>query len=91
MIPDFEKYRCYVDHFDLTEEGKRELILTVYAFMENSIDRALGTDSTQLVMIQQDGGISKRAIDSGTVVDLSKDEYHKLDLTMVFQREKGGE
>lgn len=91
MIPDFEKYRRYVDHFDLTEEGKRELVHTVYVFMENSVDRALGTDPTQLVMAQQGADTSKRAIDSGTVVDLSKDEYHELDLTIIFQKEKGGE
>lgn len=35
--------------------------------------------------------ISKCAIDSGSVVDLSKDEYHELELTKIFQKEKGGE
>lgn len=91
MTPDIEKYRPYVDHFDLTESGKQELVNHVWAMMENVIDRAFDSDPSQTAMAAGDRGIAKRALDSGTVVDLSKDEYQTLGLTKIFTKKKGGE
>lgn len=47
MKPDIEKYRKYVDHFDITEEHKIELIHIMWNFMGNFVDRAFGVDSVQ--------------------------------------------
>ena len=47
MTPDLEKYRRYVDRFDLTEAQKAELIHTVWSIMESFVDRAFGIDSVQ--------------------------------------------
>lgn len=49
MTPDIEKYRKYVDRFDLSEERKVELIHTVWAIMESFVDRAFGLDPVQQV------------------------------------------
>lgn len=47
LKPDIEKYRKYVDHFDITEEHKIELIHIMWNFMGNFVDRAFGVDSVQ--------------------------------------------
>jgi hypothetical protein len=47
MPPDLEKYRPYVDGFDLTEAQKVELIHTLWAIMESFVDRAFGLPSGQ--------------------------------------------
>ena len=47
MTPDFEKYRHYVDGFDLTEERKQELMQTVWSIMESFVDQAWGTHPVQ--------------------------------------------
>ena len=47
MPPDIEKYRRYVDHFDISEEKKIDLIHTVWRMMQSFVDRAFGIDSTQ--------------------------------------------
>jgi|GEM_PF-996811 len=49
MTPDLEKYRRYVDRFDLTEAQKAELIHTVWSIMESFVDRAFGIDSVQQI------------------------------------------
>lgn len=54
MQPDIEKYRPYVDGFDLTEDQKVELIHTVWHIMESFVDRAFGMDSTQAVLALRD-------------------------------------
>ncbi len=95
MSANFEKYRPFVDHFDLNECGKQELVKNVWAIMENAIDRALDSDPSQTAMADAirgvDENVTKRALDSGTVVDLSKDEYHTLELTKIFATEITGE
>lgn len=40
MRLDFEKYRHHVDGFDLSEEQKEELLLTVWRLVENVVDRS---------------------------------------------------
>lgn len=45
--PDLSKYRTYVDHFDLTDAQKDDLLLTVWRIMQSFVDRAFGDDSTQ--------------------------------------------
>lgn len=50
MKPDIEKYRKYVDHFDISEEHKIELINIIWNMMENFVDRAFGADSVQICL-----------------------------------------
>ena len=47
MPADLEKYRHYVEGFDLSEAEKTELIHTVWAIMESFVDRAFGLDPVQ--------------------------------------------
>jgi hypothetical protein len=54
MTPDFDKYRHYVDGFDLSETQKRELVQIVWSIMESFVDQAWG-----LHPVQQCGGILK--------------------------------
>lgn len=47
MTPDIEKYRKYVDQFDLPEDHKIALIHIVWRIMESFVDRAFGDDPVQ--------------------------------------------
>lgn len=47
MTMDLEKYRKYVDHFDITEAQKVDLIHTVARILESVIDRAFGLHPDQ--------------------------------------------
>lgn len=44
---DINKYRKYVDDYDLTEEQKVELLQTVWSIMESFVDRAFGLHPVQ--------------------------------------------
>lgn len=45
--PDLDRYRHHVDHFDLTETQKTDLLLTVWRIMQSFVDRAFGDDPVQ--------------------------------------------
>ena len=47
MPIDLNKYRPYVDDFDLTEEEKLELMHTVWSMMESFVDQAFGLHPVQ--------------------------------------------
>ncbi len=47
MILDFEKYRQYVDHFDISEEDKRQLVESIWRIMESFVDQAFGLHPVQ--------------------------------------------
>ncbi len=49
MCSDIEKYRQYVDQFDLPEQEKVELINIVWRVMESFVDRAFNDDPVQHV------------------------------------------
>ncbi|QLH40629.1 MAG: hypothetical protein HWD60_19165 [Defluviicoccus sp.] len=57
MPPDLEKYRPYVDGFDLSEAQKAELIHSVWAIMESFADRAFGLHPVQRVALSGSGRI----------------------------------
>lgn len=50
IIPDLEKYRRHVAHFDLPEQEKTELLGTVWQIMQSFVDRAFGEVSVQLAV-----------------------------------------
>jgi hypothetical protein len=67
MTPDIEKYRKYVDQFDLPENHKMELIHIVWRIMESFVDRAFGDDPVQHCLelkAEKDGQDSAIVIDS---------------------------
>ena len=49
MPPNIEKYRRFVDGYDLDEAQKVELIHNVWAIMESFVDRAFGLHPVQLL------------------------------------------
>lgn len=68
MKPDLEKYRAFVDGFDLSDAEKTDLIHTVWRIMEGFVDRAFGLDPATLV--------ANRKVASGKPKD--------VELTMYF-------
>lgn len=46
---DLSRYRRHVDHLDLPEDRKAELLRAIYQIMQNFVDRAFGDDPVQLV------------------------------------------
>ncbi len=46
---DIERYRHHVDHFDLPEARKVELLQAIWQMMQNFVDRAFGDDPVQHV------------------------------------------
>ena len=49
-----DRYRSHVDHFDLSEKAKAELLMVLWHIMGSFVDRAFGDDPVQLS--QKDGG-----------------------------------
>jgi len=84
MTPDIDKYRAYVDRFDLTEEQKIELIHTVWQIMENFADRAFGNDPTQLALADRE---AKNAFGEPPVLDFEKAPRQSETLTNAFHLE----
>ena len=50
MQLDIEKYRPYVDHFDLSDEHKIELIHIVSRIMQSFVERAFGKSPEQALL-----------------------------------------
>ena len=48
--PDLEKYRHHLDEFDLTEEQKQELLITLWQIMTQFVDLGFGQDATTLAL-----------------------------------------
>lgn len=49
MLPDLEKYRPYLDGYDMTEAQKDEFIHTLWTIMEAFADRAFGLHPAQQI------------------------------------------
>ncbi len=48
MSDDMNRYRHHVDHLDLPDERKVELLRSVWQIMRSFVDRAFGEDASQL-------------------------------------------
>ena len=59
MLPDLEKYRPYVDGFDMMEDQKTELIHTLWGIMESFADQAFGLHPVRLC---RNGGAAEISI-----------------------------
>lgn len=83
-----ERYRSHVDHFDLSEKGKAELLMALWHIMGSFVDRAFGVDPVQLS--QKDGGsfASAREFQDSAVLDSGDDPARraKSDLCGTFSR-----
>jgi len=67
MTPDFNKYRQYIDGFNLTETQKRELVqTTVWSTMESFVDKAWGMHPVQQCTDRAERGLqdSRRILES---------------------------
>ena len=69
MKLDVERYRSYVDGLDISEEKKIELIRSVWLFLQNSLDRAVGDDPVQICLELQ---ANKDGQDSANMIDFNK-------------------
>ncbi|MFA4846305.1 MAG: hypothetical protein WC654_07165 [Patescibacteria group bacterium] len=47
-LPDLEKYRGYMDEFNMTDADKDEITLALWNVMNHFIDQAFGEHSVQL-------------------------------------------
>ncbi len=54
MLLDIERYRPYVDHFDMAEADKIELIHIISAMMQSFVDRAFGESPEQTLLGKDD-------------------------------------
>lgn len=69
LQPDIEKYRKYVDKFDMSEEAKIGLIHSVWNIMANRVDCAFGDDPVQHCLAQKtkmDSAHSLPVLESGS-------------------------
>lgn len=85
--PDLGKYRRHVEHFDLTDAQKADLLLAVWRIMQSFVDRAFGDDP-----VQQARAVRERALRGGParpVIDLqpiSESGDDGADLSGAFMR-----
>lgn len=82
MTPDIEKYRAYVDGFDLPEERKIELIHTVWQMMQSFADRAFGDDPVQTCVPLDTPECAQQSLPMINCED-------RGDLTTTFENKKG--
>lgn len=71
MKCNIEKYRKYVDKYDLPETDKIEIIESVWTVMESFVDRAFGLNSTQQSIAAQH---AKDAIEKPSMLELKAEQ-----------------
>lgn len=86
MPPCIDRYRKHVDHFDLSDHQKTELIHIVYHMMENFVERAFGDDDVQKCI---EGRASERAIIENHVISSEQSASDTNSLSTHFNTKKG--
>jgi hypothetical protein len=71
MQLDIERYRPYVDHFDMPEEQKIELIHIVSRIMQSFVERAFGKSPEQVLL-----GTDFHSASDPDAVELDSFEIH---------------
>lgn len=66
---DLSRYRRHVDHLNLDDDRKHDLLLAVWQITGSFVDRAFGEDSTQLCRKNGDGFQELDETDSSTMID----------------------
>lgn len=79
--PDLEKYRPFVDRFDLPEAARKDLLESLWRIMESFVDRAFNADPVQLV---HKGPDAKRASGQAPVIDCKNAPRRTRTLTATF-------
>lgn len=87
MTPDIEKYRKYVDKFDMPETEKIELINTVWKVMEGFTDRAFGLNSAQHAIATQ---VKQRAVLDAPVLQLKATRKTTKSIKPAFSKRTHG-
>jgi uncharacterized protein (UPF0335 family) len=82
MQPDIEKYRQYIDKFDLSESEKIELIQTLWKIMESFVDRAFDVDSTSVAISARN---SRHALQSPSMLELKANHIEHKKITPDFE------
>ena len=86
LLPDLSRYWHHVDHLDMSDAEKIELINMVFRTMQNGVDRAFRADPVHLAITDRTG---KRARHDPSVIDLPSDGYREVNLTQTFNHKKG--
>ncbi len=61
MQPNLETYLPYMDGLDLTLAQKKEIIRTVWSFMESQVDQAFGVHPVQDILDCREKNLSRRS------------------------------
>lgn len=80
-FPDLDKYRRHVDHFDLSEHQKTELLRAIWLIMQSFVDRAFGDDPAQQYRGRVDGIVTADEIAGGPVIELQAEKSVSPDHT----------
>lgn len=80
-FPDLDKYRRHVDHFDLTEHQKTELLRAVWRIMQSFVDHAFCDDPAQQCRGDVDGIATADEIAGGPVIELQAEKSVSPDHT----------
>jgi hypothetical protein len=85
--PELARYRRHVDHFDLPEAKKDELLRTIWQMMKSFVDRAFGDDPVQHSLRHVDDRKETREADSLSMVEsgLPSTTTEQDDLPGAFQ------
>ncbi len=87
---DLDKYRRHVDHLDMTEERKTELLLSLYTIMRSFVDRAFGDDPVQQCRKHVDETQAKDETGIPPVIHFADDPTDSdKDLSATFEHHAG--
>lgn len=85
LAPDLDRYRRHVEHFDLSEAQKTDLLHAVWRIMQSFVDRAFGDDPVQQVRATRERSLRgcpvRPVIDVPPLVDTGEDG---ADLSAIF-------
>jgi len=79
MQLDIERYRPFVDHFDMPDEQKVELIHIVSRIMQSFVERAFGKSPEQALLgidFHDASDPARAELDSGTITTTFNDAAH---------------
>ena len=82
MTPDFNKYRSFMDRFELTDEQKAELIQAVWGVVETFAYRSFGLDPVQRIA---SSAPQRNALVGYIVLDFEKTPNPDQSLTDTFR------
>lgn len=88
----FAKYRRHLDHLDLSDAQKAELVFALWQITGSFVDRAFGDDAAQLC--RKDGDENQLSGEGGLLPVISSEDYNQSGdrtLTTAFRKRAGRE